>query len=201
MKVIALACSARKRGNCYAIANIMLRHLETKGLETEILNAYDYKITPCSNCDYECFEFPKSCPIQDDVPEIWEKMKDADGVVLAIPTYYGMPSALCKSIIDREQGILNWITPEFRNLDSVWKEKTVALIVVANGGGENVKNIVLGYFPAQTKKLAEIFSYCIYNTVGYKGDLTKNKEVVSKAKQLAEDMYHLLKQEKVRNFM
>jgi len=44
------------------------------------------------------------------------------------------------------------------------------------------------------KKLAEVFSYSKYGTVGYKGDLTTNKLIVSRAKQLAEDMYQLLKQ-------
>jgi len=113
MKVIALVCSARRKGNCYNLAETILEHLKTKGFETEILNAYDYKITPCNHCDYECFKSPKNCPIQDDVPKIWEKLKEADGVIFAIPTYYGMPSALFKAIIEREQGILNWISPNF----------------------------------------------------------------------------------------
>jgi len=81
----------------------------------------------------------------------------------------------------------------------VWKEKAVALIVVSNGGGETVKKIVLEYFPSQTRIVAEVFSYRKYNTAGYKGDLAQNKQVVSRAKRLADNMYQLLKQEKDRN--
>lgn len=174
VKVTALVFSARQKGNCYNLAEIMLNHLKTKGIETEILSAYDYKIAPCSHCNYECFESPRNCPIEDDVPKIWEKIKETDGIVFAIPTYYGMPSALFKAVIEREQGILDWITPEFRDLDSVWKEKSVAIIVVSNGGGENVKNVVLAYFPSQTRKLAEVFSYRKYGTAGHKGTLAQN---------------------------
>jgi len=196
MKVTALVCSAREKGNCYNLAKIVLDHLQTQDAKTEIINAYDYKITPCSHCNYECFQAQNNCPIRDDVPKIWEKLKEADSVVFAIPTYYGMPSALFKAIIERGQGILKWITLEFRDLDSVWKGKIVGIIVVSNGGGENVKNLVLTYFPAQTKIVAEVFSYSKYGAIGYKGDLTRNKRVISRAKHLAEDMYRLLKQGK-----
>lgn len=106
-----------------------------------------------------------------------------------------MPSALFKALIEREQGILDWITPEFRDLESVWKEKAVAIIVVSSGGGENVKSMVLEYFPSQTKIVTEVFSYRKYGTAGYKSDLAQNKQVISRAKHLADNMYQLLKQE------
>lgn len=192
MKVVALVFSARQRGNCYNLAEVMLNYLKTNDVETEILNSYDYKITPCSNCNYECFKSPRKCPIQDDVPKIWEKIKEADGVVFTIPTYYGMPSALFKAVIEREQGILDWITPLFRDLDSIWREKTVAIVIVSNGGGENVKKLVLEYFPSKTKIVAEVFSYRKHGTAGYKGDLTQNKQVISRAQHLADNMFQLL---------
>jgi len=196
MKVVAFVLSARQRGNCYNIAELMLNYLKTKGVETEILNAYDYRITPCSHCNYECFKAPKNCPIQDDVPKIWEKLRAANGVILAIPTYYGMPSALFKAFIEREQGILDWVNSEFRDLEGVWKGKTVVIIVVSNGGGEKVKNIVREYFPFGIKIIAEVFSYTKYKTFGYKGDLTQNSQVISRAKYLADDMYRLLNESK-----
>jgi len=105
MRVVALVCSARERGNCYDLTEFMMKTLRTKGIETEIINAYDYEITPRSHCRYECFEAPKSCPIRDDVPEIWRRLKEAEGVVFAIPTYYGMPSALFRSLIESSRGL------------------------------------------------------------------------------------------------
>jgi len=147
MHIVAFICSARKRGNCHDLVSFMVNKLRAKGINAEIINAYDCKITPCSHCDYECFKVPKSCPIHDDVPEIWRRLKEADGVILAIPTYYGMPPALFKSLIERAQGILDWITVEFRDLESVWKEKVVVVLVVSNGGGRNVLRTVLQQLP------------------------------------------------------
>jgi len=37
MKVIAIVCSARKRGNCYDIAEIMIDSLRKRGVETEMV--------------------------------------------------------------------------------------------------------------------------------------------------------------------
>jgi len=198
MTVVALVCSARRRGNYYSLAQIMLNNLKKKSIETEILNAYNYEITPCSHCNYECFESPRNCPIRDDVPEIWEKLKEADSCIFAIPTYYGVPSALYRAIIEREQGILELVgsIPEFRDLEGVWKDKIVAIFVVSNGGGENVKNIILEYFPSQTKTMAEVFSCCKYGTAGYNSSLAKNKDVVSRAKRLTHNVYQFLKPKK-----
>lgn len=73
------------------------------------------------------------------------------------------------------------------------------MIIVSNGGGDSVKNMVLEYFPSQTKIVAEVFSYRKYGTAGYKGDLAQNTQVISRAKHLADNMYQLLKQERGRS--
>ncbi len=51
VEVTALVFSARQKGNCYNLAEIMLNHVKTKGIETEILSAYDCKIVPCGHCN------------------------------------------------------------------------------------------------------------------------------------------------------
>ena len=44
MKAIALAVSARKEGNGFDFAQFVLNRLHTNGLETELVNFYDYQI-------------------------------------------------------------------------------------------------------------------------------------------------------------
>ena len=192
MRVRAFVCSARERGNCYDLTEFVMKRLRTKGVETEIINAYDCEITPCSHCRYECFEAPKSCPIHDDVPEIWRRLKEAEGVVLAIPTYYGMPSALFKSLIERAQGVLDWVTIEFRDLESVWKGKVVLLLVVSNGGGRSVLERVSQQLP-KARILKALFSYRDCGSTGYKGDLIQNPDVISHLEELADEMFSYLR--------
>jgi len=54
--VTARVVGARERRNCYDFAQFILERLAAAGIETELINFYDYKITPCQNCHYECVQ-------------------------------------------------------------------------------------------------------------------------------------------------
>lgn len=110
MKAIALAVSARQHGNCYDFAQFVLDRLATKGVDTELINFYDYRITPCQHCAYECLQHcdPRKgvdapCPIEDDVRAIWEKTWASEILLLCVPTYGGMPPALWLAFSQRQQ--------------------------------------------------------------------------------------------------
>jgi multimeric flavodoxin WrbA len=107
MKAIALAVSARKHGNCCDFAQFMLEHLNAEGIETELINFYDYNITPCQGCEYECIQRvdpqKRVCPIQDDVRLIWEKIWQSEILFLFVPNYGGMPPALWLAFSQRAQ--------------------------------------------------------------------------------------------------
>lgn len=111
VKAIALVVSARKRGNCYDFAQLVLDRLQKNGIDTELVNFYDYKITPCQQCDYECIQHldkqkgvDAPCPIQDDVNLIWKKTWLAEILFLFIPNYGGLPPALWFAYSQRVQG-------------------------------------------------------------------------------------------------
>ncbi len=109
MKAIALAVSARKDGNCYDFAEFVLGRLAVNDVETELINFYDYQITPCQKCAYECLGHcdPRKgdapCPIVDDVRPIWEKTWASEILFVFVPTYGGMPPALWSAFSQREQ--------------------------------------------------------------------------------------------------
>ena len=48
MKVLGLVFSAREKGNCYHCVNYCLEKFKENGFETQLVNAYDYEIKPCS---------------------------------------------------------------------------------------------------------------------------------------------------------
>ena len=54
VKAVALVVSARKKGNFYDFAQYTLDILEKKGINTEMINFYEY-ILPC-HCAYECLQ-------------------------------------------------------------------------------------------------------------------------------------------------
>ena len=146
MKALGIAFSARKRGNCLNCIEYVLTKLKEHGFETEVINAYDSEIKPCSHCNYECFAKElrgkkEECPIQDDVPKIYSKMKEANIIVLAVPTYGGKAASLYCAFTERTQGIIKSYE-EFKN---TILNKIIALIVIGNilAGGDLAYHTVI----------------------------------------------------------
>jgi multimeric flavodoxin WrbA len=132
MKAVALVVSARKHGNCYDFAQFVLERLQTNGVETELINFCDHRITPCQGCHYECIQHvdpslgvDAACPIEDDVRLIWEKTWAADMLFLFVPTYGGMPPALWFAFSQRIQGFYRKAPLE------KLKESVVSAVVIA----------------------------------------------------------------------
>jgi len=146
MKALGIAFSARKRGNCLNSVQYVLGKLEEQGFTTEVINVYDYEVKSCSHCEYECFSkelrgAEEKCPIQDDVPKIYRMIRDADVIVLAVPTYGGKASSLYCAFTERAQGIIKSYG-EFKN---VVLSKIMALIVIGNvpAGGDLAYHTVI----------------------------------------------------------
>jgi len=146
MKALGIAFSARKRGNCLDCAEYVSAKLKEQGFETGVINAYDCKIKPCSHCNYECFAQKlrgkdEKCPIKDDTPKIYAKMKEADIIVLAVPTYGGKAASLYCAFTERTQGIIK----SYEEFKSTILNKIIALIVIGNipAGGDLAYHTVI----------------------------------------------------------
>lgn len=102
MKVIAFNGSARKDGNTAALINLVFGELQKAGIETELFQLAGKKIRGCIAC-YKCFQNKdQRCSVTNDVlNECIEKMLEADGIILASPTYFANVSTELKALIDR----------------------------------------------------------------------------------------------------
>jgi multimeric flavodoxin WrbA len=139
MKALGIAFSARKRGNCLNCVEYVLARLKEHGFEPEVINAYDYEIRPCSHCNYECFVHEmrgkdEKCLIHDDAQRIYGKMKEADVILFAVPTYGGKAASLYQAFTERGQGIIK----NYEEFKSTILNKVIGLIVIGNvpAGGD-----------------------------------------------------------------
>lgn len=99
-KILILNGSPRKNGNTYNLALSFAKGAE-KNNDVEILSIRDYNINPCKGCN-RCFENDSNaCVLNDDMNLIYEKMKEADIVVIASPVYFYGISAQLKTLVDR----------------------------------------------------------------------------------------------------
>jgi multimeric flavodoxin WrbA len=161
LKALAVVVSARKQGNCFDIASYILDQLKEKGAITELVNFWDYQITPCQHCEYECLQ-KQLCPIEDDVEAIWRKVWETELLFLIIPNYGGMPPALWLAFSQRSQSLkeppqdksfvsaivlasphlssgAQW-TPSVISDEIKWLGKKVACFEVINNNGYELGN-------------------------------------------------------------
>lgn len=69
------------------------------GAEIELLLLRDKHIMPCDGC-LSC-EKTGSCHINDDMQPIYDKLLNADGIVIGTPVYYYSMSGQAKTLLDR----------------------------------------------------------------------------------------------------
>jgi multimeric flavodoxin WrbA len=129
MKVVAFNGSARKDGNTAILVQQIFQPLEKQGIATELIQLADMKITACRAC-YQCFENKNQrCSVEDDdLNQCIEKILDAEGIVLASPTYIGDVTSLMKALIDRA-GMVS------RANNNMFRYKVGAAVAVASWGG------------------------------------------------------------------
>ena len=99
-KIIVLVGSSRKGGNTDLLARSFAEGAG-KSNEVELISVEDYKVQPCLGCN-SCFKREDhSCIQKDDMGKIYDKLMEADVLVIASPVYFYGLSAQLKAIIDR----------------------------------------------------------------------------------------------------
>ena len=99
MKIISINGSRRKKGNTEFLIQSILKPLEQSGPHVESIFLGDYTIGACTGC--EGCSNSWVCVIKDDFQSLIEMMDEADGVVLASPTYWYTVTSDMKRFIDR----------------------------------------------------------------------------------------------------
>lgn len=102
MKVFGICGSPRSSTTEYVIRNA-LDKLESDGFETDLFKCAGKSIKPCMHCDF-CLE-NKRCIIEDDMLEVYEGLKEADGIILATPIQSGGISSNLSAIMDRTRAL------------------------------------------------------------------------------------------------
>ena len=102
MKVIAINGSPRAEGNTFHALSVVGKQLVENGIEFEILRIGHKLIHGCIGCG-QCFKNKdERCSLSDDgVNEAIQKMKEADGIIIASPVYYAGIAGAMKCFLDR----------------------------------------------------------------------------------------------------
>jgi len=129
MKILGISGSPRRGQNCEKMIGVALELAKERGFETDTVFLSNNNIAPCKACG-ACRE-KDFCVIDDDMEEVYEKMRAADGIIVAAPVYMGNYPAQLKALFDRSVLL--------RRKDFALKDKVGAALSVGgsrNGGQE-----------------------------------------------------------------
>ncbi len=103
MKILGISGSPRAKGNTDILVQEALRAASEVGAKTEFIALAGKKIKPCTGCGTCHTESSKGiCAIKDDdIPRIYEAMKEADGIIVGSPVYFLSVTAQLKALFDR----------------------------------------------------------------------------------------------------
>lgn len=101
LKAVAINGSPRKDGNTAAALDAMAAALEKQGIALEIIRVGHLQLHGCTACGHCAASEGNRCAFDDGVNEIVPKMREADGLILASPTYYAGIAGTMKCFLDR----------------------------------------------------------------------------------------------------
>lgn len=129
MKVVAFNGSARKGGNTALLINRVFAELKREGIDTELVELAGMPIRGCTAC-YGCFSNKdRRCALNDDiVNDAIGKMDDADGIIIASPTYFADITSETKALMDRAGMVA-------RANDFMFRRKAGAGVIAARRAG------------------------------------------------------------------
>lgn len=187
MKVVAFNGSARKDGNTAILVNVVFKELKKAGIKTELVQLSGKKIRGCIAC-MKCFENQnKQCALKGDViNDCIEKMLEADGIILASPTYFSDVSAEMKALIDRSGFVAK------ANQDMFRRKVGAGVIAVRRGGAIHAFD-TLNHFFFINQMIVPGSSYWNIGIGRAPGDVNSDDEGIMTMKTLGTNMAWLMK--------
>jgi len=187
MKVLAINGSPRENGNTAQAIQILLKELQSEGIETELVTIGQKSIHGCISC-FKCAETKdgRCAAFNDTVNELLPKMVEADGIVLGSPVYFCGINGTIKSFLDRAF-FVSWINGGLLRL-----KIGASVVATRRSGGTAAFDQLNKYF--QISELMTVGS-CYWNVIhGFQpGEVQQDPEGLRIVRTLGRNMAWLLK--------
>ena len=187
MKVLAINGSARKDGNTALLIHTVFEELNKEGIETELIQLSGKVIEPCKAC-WACGGKGNCVHKKDLFQEIFEKMTQADGILLGSPVYTANISANMQALLERAS-----VVTDMNRSDNLLQHKAgAAVTAVRRGGALHTLDAMNHFFMLQGMYIAGS-SYWPMAYGQMPGDVMNDEEGLATMKHLGQNMAYLLK--------
>lgn len=187
MKVLAINGSARKDGNTAILINTIFEELNKAGIETEMIQFSGHVIEPCKAC-WACAG-QKNCVHRKDIfREVFDKMMEADGIILGSPVYCANISSNMQAFLERADVVGDMNRGLLGN-----KHKVGASVAAVRRGGALQAIDAMNHFFLNQEMIVVGSTYwnMVYGQMP--GDVLKDEEGIANMRNLGENMSWLLK--------
>lgn len=192
MKIFGIT-AGRKMGNTEVLLREAFMAAEELGAEVEMVNLHDMKILACSGCEACTIKVTRGgapeCVFhgKDDMDLIMEKLFQADGVIVSVPSFVMQPQGIYKVFIDR------WLPYEVALLlEAKVIEKPpqrVAGLITAGGSTQNWMSLTL---PALQMSMfmqsIKVVDQMMATRVARPGHVVLKPEFLERARQLGRNV-------------
>jgi len=141
MKVIAFNGSPRPKGNTARLIREVFAILDEAGIQTELISLAGKPLPGCTACgDCAVTKDMRCSIIGDDLNDYVAKMLEADGIILASPTYFSDVTPEIKALIDRAGLVVRM------NGDRLKRKVGAAVVVARRAGGMHTFDTLNHFF-------------------------------------------------------
>jgi len=184
VRVIGIVGSPRVGGNTELLVAEALKAAGEDGAETELVRLAGADVKPCDAC-LSCRKTGE-CRIVDDFKPFFDKMVEADGIILASPVYFGSATPHIKALIDRAGSLSS-------AKGSVFENKVGGPMVVARRAGHNFTLAQLMFFFLIQGMIVPGSTYWNIAFGREKGEVTKDQEGLRTAINFGKKIVWLIK--------
>lgn len=183
MNVLAINGSVRKDGNTAILIHTIFEELNKAGVDTEMIQLSE----PCKAC-WACAGQKNCVHHQDIFREVFDKMVNADGIILGSPVYCANISANMQAFLERA-AVVRDMNRELLNT----KHKVGASVAAARRGGALQAIDAMNHFFLNREMIVVGSTYWNMAYGQMPGDVRKDKEGLANMRNLGENMGWLLK--------
>lgn len=194
-KILIIKGSPRKGGNSSTLAKEVAKGAKAQGAEIKSIYLHELNINPCSGCE-ACQEAKdKDCIIDDDMKNLYPKIKEADALVFASPIYWFTYSAQTKLFIDRcfalifIQQVEGEDGPTFK-LETDLAEKKIGIILTYGDRDPYISGAInaIRTFQDMFRYIGSEIVGMVYGSALAPGEISSNKELMKQAFDLGKKL-------------
>jgi multimeric flavodoxin WrbA len=182
-KILVVMGSPRKNGNSATLAQNVIAGAKNAGATVDSYYLHGMDIKPCDACEACRENSGRECIIDDDMQELYLKLRETDALVIASPIYYFTFSAQTKLFIDRWYALGEGKT-------TVLNGKQIGIILTY----EDTDPFTSGAVNA-LRTFQDVFDYLgarivamIYGRASEAGEIKANKDLMDRAYKMGQEL-------------